>query len=226
MRNHHMLTLAYLLSIGCGKSHVRLTGTSLGEAIGLSQQAALAHLIRLEKDGMIERIISGRRYLVLVTDKGYDELSHFADTLSAVLQREPSSMRLFGTVASGVGQGASYLSLPGYVSRFQSLLGITPFPGTLNIRLDQASTLRVQNLSASGGVLIKSFTDGGRTYGWVRCYGAKLHPDIDCYMIRLERTRHAAKIVELVAPYNLRERAGIKDGSTVTVDVESKRSSI
>lgn len=221
-----MLTLAYLLSVGCGTAHVKLTGTSLGKAIGLSQQVALAHLIRLERDGMIERIVSDHGYLVLVTDKGYDELSHFVDTLSAVLQREPSRMRLFGTVVSGIGEGTSYLSLSGYVSQFQNLLGMTPFPGTLNIRLDKASTLRVQNLSGNGGVLIKGFRDDDRTYGWVRCYGATLHPDIDCYMIRLERTRHAAEIVELVAPYNLRRRADIKDGSSVTVDVESKKYSL
>lgn len=221
-----MLTLAYLLSIGCGTTHVKLTGTSLGKAIGLSQQAASAHLIHLERDGMIERIIAGRGYQILVTDKGYDKLSHFVDTLSDALQRQPSSIRLFGTVVSGVGEGASYLSLPGYVSQFQNLLGITPFPGTLNMRLDKASTLRVQNLSANGGVLIKGFKDDTRTYGWVRCYEATLHPDIDCYMIRLERTRHTSEIAELVAPYNLRKRADIKDGSIVTVDVESKRRSL
>ena len=222
MRIQHLLTLAYLLSIGCGKAHVQLTGTSLGKEIGLSQQAASAHLIQLERDGMIERIISGRGYLVLVTDRGYDELSHFADTLLAVLQREPTSIRLFGTVVSGAGKGASFLSLPGYVSQFQSLLRITPYAGTLNIRLDEPSTLRARNLNNRSGVLVKGFQSNGVTYGWVRCYRATLHPDIDCYMIRLERTDHAEEIAELVAPYNLRKLAEIKDGSVVTVDVENK----
>lgn len=220
------MVAAYLIGIGCDKDYVCMSDESLSTVLGFSPQIASACMAEMEEQGMIEKIITSQRYLVRITGKGHDTLTHLVDSLSSVLYREPDSMRVYGTVASGMGQAASYLSLPGYVSQFQSMLGMTPFPGTLNIQLYQASARQVDKLNPDGGTLVSGFEEDNRTYGWARCYKALLYPDMDCYLVRLERTHHLKDTVELVAPYNLRRRANLIDGSLAIVSVDQRSDTI
>ena len=191
--------------------------------MGISQQAASAHLAELERNGMIRRSADGRGRHVLVTDRGRAEVARISSLLQAALEGKPRRV-LRGTVVSGVGEGAYYMSLPGYKEQFRSRLGMVPYPGTLNIRLDADSTDAVLALGVSGGILVEGFADGQRTYGWVRCYGALLQatdggPPAQCYLIRLERTHHDTSIAELVSPLNLRLSASLEDNSKVTITI-------
>ena len=43
---------------------------------------------------------------------------------------------LNGVVTSGLGQGAYFMSLPWVQDAVRRLIGFTPYPGTLNVRLD------------------------------------------------------------------------------------------
>ena len=192
--------------------------------MGISQQAASAHLAELERNGMIRRSADGRGRHVLVTDLGRAEVARISSLLQAAVDGKPRRV-LRGTVVSGVGEGAYYMSLPGYREQFRSRLGMVPYPGTLNIRLDADSTDAVLALGVSGGVLVEGFADGQRTYGWVRCYGALLQatcggPPAQCYLIRLERTHHDTSIAELVSPLNLRLSASLGDNSEVTITLD------
>lgn len=230
LKTHHLLTLAYLLSAGCGSAYVAVTTSALGKAVGLSQQAASAHLAELERDGMIRRTASGRGRRICVTDRGYAEMARMSSLLRAAVDGEPRRV-LRGAVVSGVGEGAYYMSLPGYVEQFRDMLGMVPYPGTLNVRLDSDSMGTVLALGASEGTLVQGFADGRRTYGWVRCYGALLQassggtasgdrPAVRCHLIRLERTHHDTSIAELVSPRNLRESASVADGSKVDITLD------
>jgi len=67
--------------------------------------------------------------------------------------------------------------------------------------------------------LIKGFSDGKRTYGWVKCFKAKLNKSTDCELIRLERTVHDKTITELISKTNLRKSAKLSDGSKVTIRI-------
>ena len=42
-----------------------------------------------------------------------------------------------GRVVGGLGQGQYYISRKGYRHQFIQKLGFVPFPGTLNIKLDE-----------------------------------------------------------------------------------------
>lgn len=217
LKIHHLLTLAHLLTLGCRGCPVPITTTALGKAVSMSQQAASTHLAELEATGMIRRVPGGRGHSVTVTDKGYAEVARISSIFRTALDRESKQLVLKGTVVSGVGEGAYYMSLPGYTKQFEAQLGMVPFPGTLNVKLDTASALSAIDLA--GGVLIQGFSDGRRTYGRVRCYGAVLEPDVPCHIIRAERTHHDHTIAELIAAANLREQAGISDGSRVSIVV-------
>ncbi len=220
LKTQHILTLTYLLSKGAKHNFVPITSSSLGKRIKKSQQAASKHLLELEKDGFIERIMTGRNFSIKITTKGYSEVAKLFTTLRASLDSFPSYVELQGTVVSGIGEGAYYMSLKGYTKQFKNKIGYVPFPGTLNISLIKNEYIEsIHQFDALEGILIKGFSDEKRTYGWVKCFKAKLNKSIDCELIRLERTLHDKKIIELISKINLRKAAKLSDESIVTITI-------
>ena len=220
LKIQHILTLTYLLSKGAKHNFVPITSSSLGKRIKKSQQAASKHLLELEKDGFIERKITGRNFSLKITTKGYSEVVKLFTTLRASLDSFPSYVELQGTVVSGMGEGAYYMSLKGYTKQFKKKIGYVPFPGTLNISLIKNEYIEsIHQFDVLEGILIKGFSDEKRTYGWVRCFKAKLNKSIDCELIRLERSLHDKKIIELISKINLRKAAKLSDESIVTITI-------
>ena len=131
-----------------------------------------------------------------------------------------SHVILKGTLVSGMGEGAYYMGLKGYTKQFKPKIGYIPFPGTLNVRLDKKIHQEaIKQFEILEGIKIKSFSDGKRTYGWVKCFPAKLNNSINCELIILERTHHDESIIELISKVCIRKTAKIKDGSKVSVRI-------
>jgi len=220
LKIQHILTLGFLLSKGAKHNFVPITTSALGKNIKKSQQAASKHLVELEKDGFIQRIASGRNVSVKITTKGYLEMIKLSTILQSSLESAPSYVELKGTLVSGMGEGAYYMSLKGYTKQFEKKIGYTPFPGTLNVKLNQKKhTEAVRQFDALDGILIDGFSDGKRTYGWVKCFKAKLNKSVDCDLIRLERTHHDPSIIELISKRSIRKTAKISDGSKITIRI-------
>ena len=90
----------------------------------------------------------------------------------------------------------------------------------MNIKLNQLqATQIIQQLDDLDSVMIDPFSDGKRTYGWVKCFHTTLNNSINCELIRLERTHHDSSVIELISKNNLRKTAGLKTGSKVTVQI-------
>ena len=220
LKIQHILTLGFLLSKGAKHNFVPITTSALGKNIQKSQQAASKHLVDLEKDGFIQRITSGRNVSVKITPKGYLEMIKLSTILQRSLESAPSYVELKGTLVSGMGEGAYYMSLKGYTKQFEKKIGYVPFPGTLNVKLNQKKhTEAVRQFDALDGILIDGFSDGKRTYGWVKCFKAKLNKSVDCELIRLERTHHDPSIIELISKRSIRKTAKISDGSKITIRI-------
>jgi riboflavin kinase len=220
LKIQHLLTLTYLLSKGSKHNYVSITTSSLGKNIQKSQQAASKHLLELEQNKFIERIINGRNISVKITSKGFSEMVKLSSLLQKSLDSSPSYVELEGTLVSGMGEGAYYMGLKGYTKQFQSKIGYVPFPGTLNVRLDQKIHQEsIKQFETLNGVKIKSFSDGKRTYGWVKCFSAKLNNSINCELIMLERTHHDDSIIELISKSCLRKSRKLKDGSKVLIHI-------
>ena len=172
----HILTLIELLSKGARHNFVEVTTTLLGKGIGRSQQGASKHLLDLETSGYIERLKKGQKFAVKVTDKGYSEIQNLFLSLRTALESAPETMDFEGNVISGMGEGAYYMSLDGYRRQFREKLGYEPYPGTLNIRLtDQIYMNGRLELGKHPSIFINGFSDGTRTYGWVKCYRATIN---------------------------------------------------
>ncbi len=220
LKIQHILTLAHLLSKGARYNFVQITTSSLGKSIKKSQQAASKHILELENGGFIDRLMTGRQLSIKITQKGYSELVKLHSVLGSSLDSFPSYIELSGSVISGLGEGAYYMSLKGYTRQFKVKIGYIPFPGTLNIKLNQLQTTQIiQQLDELDNIMIEPFSDGRRTYGWVKCFHATINDSIKCELIRLERTHHDNSVIELISKNNLRKTARLKTDSKVTVQI-------
>ncbi len=220
LKIQHILTLSYLLSKGAKHNYVTITTDSLGKNIKKSQQSASKHLLELEQNQFIERIISGRNISVKITNKGFSEMVKLSTILQKSLNSFPSHVEIKGTLISGMGEGAYYMGLKGYTKQFKSKIGYVPFPGTLNVKIDQKIHQEaIKQFVNLNGININSFSDGKRTYGWVKCFPAKLNNSVDCNLILLERTHHDNSVVELISKLCLRKTAKLKEGSKITIKI-------
>ena len=216
----HIITLTQLLSKGARYNFIQLTSSSLGKSLQKSQQTASKYLTELEDGGFIERFMKGRKVFVRITNKGYTELVKLHSLLGSSLGTLPSSIELKGKIISGMGEGAYYMSLKGYTKQFKSQIGYIPFPGTLNVKLYQKEYVEaIQLLDDFDGKKIDSFSDGKRTYGWVKCFTAKLNRTINCQLIRLERTHYDNSIIELISKNSICKTTNLKLGSKVSIKI-------
>jgi riboflavin kinase len=218
----HILTLIELLSKGARHNFVEVTTTLLGKDIGRSQQAASKHLLDLETSGYIERLKKGQKYAVKVTDKGYSEIQSLYLSLRAALESAPETMNFEGNVISGMGEGAYYMSLEGYRRQFREKLGYEPYPGTLNVQLtDQVYRNGRLELGKHQSIFINGFSDGTRTYGWVKCYRATINDGTinNAAVLVLERTHYDDSMLEVIAPISIKQAGGIKNGDRIKVQV-------
>jgi len=220
LKIQHILTLSYLLSKGAKHNYVTITTDSLGKNIKKSQQSASKHLLELEQNQFIERIISGRNISVKITNKGFSEMVKLSTILQKSLNSFPSHVEIKGTLISGMGEGAYYMGLKGYTKQFKSKIGYVPFPGTLNVKIHQKIHQEaIKQFVNLNGININSFSDGKRTYGWVKCFPAKINNSVDCNLILLERTHHDNSVVELISKLCLRKSAKLKEGSKISIKI-------
>tara|TARA_Y100000590_G_scaffold372929_1_gene436343 strand:- start:633 stop:1325 length:693 start_codon:yes stop_codon:yes gene_type:complete len=220
LKTQHLLTLAHILSKGGKHNFVNITTTSLGKEIGKSQQSASLHLKELELGGFIERIQSGRKQSIKITNKGFVELSTLHNLLSKLISKSTNSLSITGTITTGMGEGAYYVSMKGYTKQFKSKLGYIPYPGTLNVHLKEKKFCEaIAQLSNFEGIRIEPFSDGKRTFGWVKCFRSKINNKIACELILLERTHHDTTIVEFIAKQNIRKALKIGNKSNTKIKI-------
>lgn len=220
LKLQHILTLAELFAKGARYNFIPITTSSLGKSINKSQQAASKHLLELESDGYVERLRSGAKVSVRITTKGHAEMLKIFSTLKSSLETSPSFIEFKGIIISGMGEGAYYMSMKGYTKQFKSKLGYVPFPGTLNVKLKDKEFIEAKRLlDAHPAILVNGFSDGKRTYGWVKCYPAKVNNSVDVALILLERTHHDDSIIELISKENIKKSLRLSTGSQITIRV-------
>lgn len=220
LKIQHLITLTELLSKGAKNNFIPITTSTLGKNIHKSQQAASKHLLELEEGGFISRIMSGRKVSVKLTQKGFDQISDLYNLLKNSLESVPSTIDLSGVLVAGMGEGKYYMSLKGYTKQFAQKIGYVPFPGTLNVKLDKKEHVEsLRQLNNLDGTKIDGFSDGKRTYGWVKCFACKLNSKVDAQLIILERTHHDLSTIELISKFEIRKKLALKSGSSISIKI-------
>ena len=217
----HIFTLLKLAEMGAHRRTAKISTEYLAGKLGTSQQTASRYLIELGNMGWIKRTITPDGCLIHVTDLGIKELKKLYSNLRFLMEAAyPPSITLEGTVFTGLGEGAYYISLEQYRKQFIEKLGFDPYPGTLNLKLTTDYDIKTRSeLEAYPAVEIEGFKDENRTFGNVKCYPAIIENKVKGAIVSALRSHYDASIVEVIAPVPLRKHLKLKDGHKVKVEV-------
>jgi len=213
--------LLKLAEMGAYRRIAKISTEFLAEKIGISQQTASRYVIELERKGWIQRTITPEGSLIKIDDQGVRELQKLYSSLKVVLETPyPPSVTLEGTVFTGLGEGAYYITKEIYKKQFTEKLGFEPYPGTLNLKLSTDYDIKTRmELEAYPAVEIKGFQNEDRTFGLVKCYPAIIGNKVKGALITALRSHYDASVLEIIAPVCLRKALCLKDGNKVKVEV-------
>lgn len=127
-------------------------------------------------------------------------------------------MKIKGSVISGTKEGAYFMSQDVYTNQFKDKIGFNPFPGTLNIQVDEEKALKVCDTLKDHMGTIK----GSKNFGDVKFIKATLNYKIKGALVFPVKTHHSTEILEFIAPDNLRKSLNLKDGDDVFIMIQIK----
>jgi riboflavin kinase len=232
------------MSNGGKDNYIEITSTQISHIINRSQQTASKILIDLEKEDLIERVKNKKKFGMKLTETGFEILQNIYQLLKISMEESHVKPVLFkGKIVTGMGEGAYYMALEGYKKQFRHKLGYEPFPGTLNVKIEEKNYLNSRkDLINYPSIYIDGFKNADRTFGWVRCYPATISqdskfsregiesqpPDIfsEVHVLLLERTHHNNNLIEVIGPLSIKESSSLKNGDYVVIKIkESVRKS-
>lgn len=204
---------------------IKVSCSGLAGRLDVSNQTASRRLQELEDAGLIERELAPDGQWIDITDTGRDRLRSEYEAYRRIFE-DPLTIDLRGHVTAGMGDGKHYITLSGYQTQFINRLGYEPFPGTLNVRLDEQSVRHRAALAAIDPISIDGWEDGDRTFGPAYCYSATLENDAgDSYstahVIVPERTHHDETKIEVIAPDRLRDTLSLEDDDQLTISISN-----
>jgi riboflavin kinase len=214
-------TLLKLAEMGAHRRTAKISTEYLAEKMGISQQTASRHLIELEHKRWITRTITPEGSLIKIDDLGIKELKKLYAQLRFLVEAAyPPSVTLEGTVFTGLGEGAYYISKDVYRKQFIEKLGFDPYPGTLNLKLTTEYDLKTRTeLETYPAVEIEGFKNENRTFGVVKCYPATIDNKVKGALIFALRSHYDVSVLEVIAPVCLRKQLNLNDGHKVKVEV-------
>ncbi|MCS7097764.1 MAG: DUF120 domain-containing protein [Candidatus Methanomethyliaceae archaeon] len=212
--------LYQIFKMGGYRGTVFLATNELGKLMKISQQTASRKLLKLLKEGYIERELTIRGQRITITKKGLEALREVYEVLRIGFEGLERAYCLKGVVFTGFGEGAYYVTRSGYSRQFEEKLGFKPYPGTLNLRLKSPEDIKIRReLELLPGILIEGFMDEGRSYGNVKCFKARIFDEVDGALLIINRTHYGNDVIELISEENLRKKFGLKDGDVVFLKV-------
>ena len=124
-----------------------------------------------------------------------------------------------GRLVGGIGLGRHFTRLDWARRQFIDKLGIDPFPGTLNVRVDGAADLEAwMRLKRRPGVLIENPGDGQHDCD-ARCYPVMLDGGVKAAIVLPEVAGYAPGLIEVIAEVGIRDALGMNDGDAVSLDL-------
>jgi len=178
-------------------------------------------MMELEGKGWIRRNVTPEGCLIRISDSGNKELGRLYSMLKFLMESAYApSITLEGTVFTGLGEGAYYISKEPYRKQFMEKLGFEPYPGTLNVKLTSDYDIKARGeLEGYPGVEVEGFQNEGRTFGAVKCFPVIVENKVKGALILALRSHYDVSVLEVVAPVSLRKELKLKDGHKVKVEV-------
>lgn len=217
----HVYMILKLSEMGAYRRITKVSTDFLAEKLGISQQTASRYLIELERKGWIKRDITPEGSLVKIDEPGVRELLKLYSNLRGVIETAyPLSVTLEGTVFTGLGEGAYYVSKENYRKQIVEKFGFEPFQGTLNLKLTSDYDVKTRlELEAYPAIDVEGFKSTDRSYGLVKCYPAIIDNKVKGAIVIATRSHYDVSVIEVIAPTYLRKQLNLKDGYKVKVEV-------
>jgi hypothetical protein len=117
-----------------------------------------------------------------------------------------------GVATSGKKEGWKFVSIKEYSNQIEEKLQVTPYAGTLNVRVDEKI---VEDLRMINGITLHGFLKDGIRYGEVNCFPIEFF-DENCYIVLPKKTSHR-ETLEIISEQNLRKKYKIKDNTIVDI---------
>jgi riboflavin kinase, archaea type len=222
----HLYMLLKLAEMGAYRRVAKVSTEYLAKKLGISQQTASRYLIELERKDWIQRNITPEGSLIKIEESGSKELQKLYSELKLLIEKTfPPSVTLEGTVFTGLGEGAYYVTKEHYRQEIVEKLGFKPYPGTLNVKLSSDYDIKTRmELDAYPAIEVRGFKNEDRTFGLVKCYPAIIGGIVKGALITALRSHYDASVLEIIAPVCLRKQLGLKDGNKIKVEVRTQPS--
>ncbi len=220
----HVFMLLKLAEMGAYGRTAKISTEYLANKLWISQQTASRYLIELERKGWVSRKVTPDGSLIKIEEAGAAELQKLYSNLKVVMEKAyPPSVTLEGTVFTGLGEGAYYISKPDYNKQIVKKMGFTPYPGTLNVRLTSDYDIKTRrDIEAYPAIEVMGFQNEDRSFGLVKCYPAIIGGKIKGALVTATRSHYDASVLEIIAPVCLRKQLGLKDGHKVKVEISTQ----
>lgn len=124
-------------------------------------------------------------------------------------------MKITGTITTGLGKGAYFLSQDFYKKALREKCGFTPFPGTLNIIIPTEYLDEINKIKENCKNIIKPEGD----FGAVKYIKAILNDDISGAIVFPAKTTHEENYLEFIASFKIRDELNLKDDDKVTLEI-------
>jgi riboflavin kinase len=215
-----MFALYKLAEMGAHQRTIKVSTEYFAQKMNMSQQTASRYLIQLERKGWIKRTITPEGCLIRIADTGMNQLNTLHANLRLMMEaKHPASVTLEGTVFTGIGEGAYYITKDAYRKQFIEKLGYDPYPGTLNVKLTSDYDMKARaELEAYPAIEVQGFKNENRTYGPVKCYPVLINNKAKGAVVFALRTHYDASVIEVIAPNFLRQQLKLKDGHKVKIE--------
>lgn len=125
-------------------------------------------------------------------------------------------MELKGIVTTGLGKAAFFLGQDFYKNQFREKCGFTPFPGTLNLIVEEDKLEDIRLMKDSCNNVIKPDLD----FGGVKYIKAHLNDDIVGAIVFPDKTTHDENYLEFISKDKLRDKYHFKDGDEVILTID------
>lgn len=127
--------------------------------------------------------------------------------------------KIHGRLITGEGQGRHFTRLDWARRQFMDKLGIDPFPGTINLVINDSESMSVWGrLKATPGVRIEN-PKGGALDCNARCYRVSIGGKLDGAIVLPEVVDYEEDRVEIIAAIGIRSTLNINDGDSLILEI-------
>jgi riboflavin kinase len=123
-------------------------------------------------------------------------------------------MKVTGAVVSGLGESASFLTIPWVNHQITQMVRFSPYAGTLNVDVADAAVQRRLRRHGTDKILPEE-----KGFCEALVFRGKVAGRYPCGVILPLVPSYPASILEIVAPVHLKDALSMKDGDGIEVEI-------